>query len=271
MRTSGGMARSLRLILAALLLAVAAGANAAQETLRFEIEGQSRSVLLFVPDDAAVEPRPLVVVFHGRGDDSAPFARAVELHKDWPEAIVAYPRGETPESSSMRGWQYRAGQFGDRDLQLVDRLLGETARRYRTRPETTYAAGFSNGGHFVFLLLAERPDSFASFAVIGAVQPDYANDSAPRPLLYLFGRREDRNYKDDWAKTVEALTRHNRTHGPLADFLSCCKLHSPDAGGAPLVFGLYNAGHIWPAQGNEWVMEFFTHSWMPSAGGGSEP
>lgn len=262
MESQRAMVRLLRLVLAALLLAQTASANAKRVTLRFEIEGHSRSVLVFVPSDARPEPRPLVVVFHGRGDDSMPFATAVKLHKDWPEAIVAYPRGETLESVPMRGWQYRRGQFRDRDLQLTDRLLEEMAKRYGTRPETTYVAGFSNGGHFVFLLLAERPDSFAAFAAIGAVQPAYANDATPRPLLYLFGRGEDRVYQNDWAKTVEALTRHNRTRGPLTDFQSCCKLLSPGPGGAPLVFGTYNAGHIWPAQGNAWLMEFFRHPWI---------
>jgi len=262
MQSHCAMVRLVRLVLAALLLAQTAIASATRVTLRFEIEGQSRTVLAFVPDDARTEPRPLVLVFHGRGDDSTPFATAVKLHRDWPEAIVAYPRGETLESVPMRGWQYRRGQFGDRDLQLTDRLLEEMAKRYDTRPETTYVAGFSNGGHFVFLLLAERPDSFAAFAAIGAVQPAYANDATPRPLLYLFGRGEDRLYQDDWAKTVEALRRHNRTRGPLADFLGCCKLLSPGPGGAPLVFGTYNAGHIWPAQGNAWLMEFFKRPWV---------
>ncbi len=262
MQSNSGLRQFVRLVLAALLLGQSAMADAKRLTLRFEINGQSRTVLAFVPDRRSVEPTPLVVVFHGRGDDSTPFATAVKLHTDWPEAIVAYPRGETLESVPMRGWQYRRGQFGNRDLQLTDQLLEEMARRYGTRPDSTYAAGFSNGGHFVFLLLAERPQAFAAFAAIGAVQPAYENDAAPRPLLYLFGRGEDREYQDDWASTVEALRRHNRTRGPLVDFLSCCKLLSAGPGGAPLVFGTYNAGHIWPAQGNAWLMEFFNHPGM---------
>jgi hypothetical protein len=106
------------------------------------------------------------------------------------------------------------------------------------------------------LLLAQRPDAFATFTVIGAVSPRFVSDSPPRPVLYLFGRREDPAHKDDWAKTVEALVRHNRTSGPLSDSLGCCKRHAPGPGGAPLVFGLYNAGHIWPFEGNKWLMEF---------------
>jgi dienelactone hydrolase len=243
------------------LLGAAMPSIAEELTLRYPIEGKSRRVLLHVPDHIGAVPPPLVIVYHGRGDDSAKFAAAVKLHKDWPEAIVAYPRGERLESVPMRGWQYRRGQFADRDLQLTDALLKDLAQRYGTRPETSYVAGFSNGGHFVLLLLKERPRAFAAFAALGAVQPDYASDAPPRPLLYLFGRGEDREYQDDWAGTVEALVRHNRTQGPLRDFLSCCKLQSAGRDGAPLVFGTYNAGHIWPSEGNAWLKQFFQHAW----------
>lgn len=250
-----------RLLLAALLFGQLPAAHAAEQVLEFEIEGQTRRVLVFVPDAPSAEPRTLMVVFHGRGDDDRAFANAVRLHKDWPDAIVAYPRGEKRESSAMRGWQYRVGDQGDRDLALTDRLLQETARRYGTRPEKTHVAGFSNGGHFVLLLLAERPQAFATFTVIGTVMPEFSSTSPPRPVLYLFGRGEDRRHKEDWAGTVEALARHNRTEGPLAKFMGCCHLQSPVPGGAAFVFGLYGAGHIWPSQGNEWLMAFARQAW----------
>lgn len=264
MRTHGLRSRFGGCLLAALLLGQVPGARAARELLEFEIEGQTRRVQLFVPDARSAGPRTLMVVFHGRGDDDTAFANAVQLHRDWPEAIIAYPRGELREASSMRGWQYRPGDQGDRDLALVDRLLEETARRHGTRPDRTHAAGFSNGGHFVLLLLAERPEAFATFTVIGSVHPRFVSDAAPKPVLYLFGRGEGRESKDDWAKTVEALTRHNRTQGPLVKFMACCNLQSPGPGGAAFVFGLYNAGHIWPADGNQWLMEFSQHAWPPA-------
>lgn len=263
-RTEDGKPFYTGCLIAALLLGQVPGAQAARELLEFEIEGESRRVLLFVPDARSAGPRTLVVVFHGRGDDDTAFANAVQLHKDWPEAIVAYPRGELRENSSMRGWQYRVGDQGDRDLALVDRLLEETARRFGTRPDRTHVAGFSNGGHFTLLLLSQRPEAFATFTVIGSVHPQFVSDAPPRPVLYLFGRGEDRSYKEDWANTVQALARHNRTQGPLAKFMDCCNLQSPGPGGAAFVFGVYNAGHIWPADGNQWLMEFSQHPWLPA-------
>ena len=255
---------SCRLTMAALLLGLAPAASAAGEFLEFEIDGHARRVLLFVPEGPATEPRTLMVVFHGRGDDDRDFANAVRLHHDWPEAIVAYPRGEVREGTKMRGWQYRVGDRGDRDLALTDRLLQETARRFGTTPERTHVAGFSNGGHFTLLLLAERPQAFATFTVIGSVMPEFESDASPKPVLYLFGRGEDRRYKDAWAGTVEALVRHNRTEGPLEEAMGCCHRQAPGPGGAPLVFGTYGAGHIWPAQGNAWLREFTTRHEGPS-------
>ena len=256
MQTNKTRSQFTRLMMAALLCALAPLVTAAEQLLEYEINGESRRVLVFAPDAPGTGPRTLMVVYHGRGDDDRAFANAVRLHKDWPEAIVAYPRGEIRPATSLRGWQYRVGDQGDRDLALTDRLLEDLSQRYGTRPEHTHVAGFSNGGHFTLLLLAERPQAFATFTVIGSVQPDYLSDAPPRPLMYLFGRGEDPRHKQDWAKTVEALARHSRTTGPLAKYLDCCQRQSPAPGGAPFVFGIYNAGHIWPAQGNQWLREF---------------
>ncbi|WP_202842957.1 alpha/beta hydrolase family esterase [Luteimonas saliphila] len=260
--TRKGLAWTLRLVLATLLLWQGANARAAVESMRFEIDGQTRRVLLHVPDGGGERPRPLVLVFHGLGDTNTVFADAVQLHRAWPDAIVAYPNGEIrPDRSSQRGWQTQIGQYQDRDLQLVDMLIEEASSRYGTRPEQTYAVGFSNGGHLVFLLMAHRPDAFASFAVVGSIRPDLAGATKPKPFMHLFGKGENRAYKDQWAQTIEAMTRLNRTRGPLTDFAGCCKLHAPAPGGAPFVFGAYNAGHVWPYRGAEWLKTFFTQQW----------
>jgi polyhydroxybutyrate depolymerase len=246
------------LALALVLIALALDAQAKRYTLKFDIDGQARKVLVFAPDTIGSQPMPLVLVFHGRGDDYGKFARAVKFHEGWPEAIVAYPRGETIDTTPpMRGWQYRAGTYDDRDLKLTDRLLAELGRRYPTDTAQTYAAGFSNGGHFVFLLLAERNQAFAAFAAVGALQPDYAAQTPPKPFIYLFGRGEDRKYQEDWAQTVKALGRHNLSSNNQTDFADCCRWLQPKPGGAPVVFGLYNAGHIWPRGGNAWLKAFF--------------
>ncbi|HWS26796.1 MAG TPA: alpha/beta hydrolase-fold protein [Xanthomonadales bacterium] len=255
---------------AILLLAfgLASTADAKRFTMQFDIDGMQRKVLVYAPDQPAAGTTPLVIVYHGRGDDSVAFANAVKLHKDWPDVIVAYPRGETIDTTPpMRGWQYKLGTYDDRDLKLSDQMLAELGKRYQTEPAQTFAAGFSNGGHFVFLLNAQRNDQFAAFAAIGALQPEYTSEAPPKPFMYLFGRREDPKYLGDWAKTVEALSRHNLSEERAKAWLDCCKLLPPKPGGAPLVFGVYNAGHIWPAGGNAWLREFFRLGPVSSAAG----
>jgi predicted esterase len=240
--------------------------SAARLVLQIEAAGLQRRVLVHAPASAGQTPAPLIIVFHGRGDDAAAFARAVNLHRDWPEAIVVSPRGELHPGKPQRGWQYRRGQYDDRDLLLTDALLAELGQRFRIAPEQTFAAGFSNGGHFVFLLMAERPELFAAHAVLGAVNPEHASQARPRPLLYLFGRGEDRRHQGAWQATIEALIRHQQSSGPLEDVLGCCKLQRAGSDGAPFVFGLYNAGHIWPAEGNAWLRAFFSNPQMRAAG-----
>lgn len=245
------------LALTAVLLAFADRGHAGSETLRFTIDDLERRVLVHAPDAPSAQPPPIVIVYHGRGDDAVPFAAAVKLHEDWPEAVVAYPRGEPHEGKPMRGWQYRAGQYADRDLKLTDALLAQLVERHGTPPERRFAAGFSNGGHFLFLLMNERPEAFAAHAVIGSVRPDFSSESAPRPLMYLFGRGEPRRYQDDWQQTILKLSAHQRGSGGLIDAYGCCKRQNPGPDGAVFVFGTYNAGHIWPAGGNTWIRAFF--------------
>lgn len=261
--------RCIRIIaggLFAVLLAAPVSAFAKRHVLSVNIDGVERTALVYAPDRPAPGPLPVILMFHGRGDSNDKFAAAVKLHRDWPDAIVAYPQGLFIDTAPpMRGWQYRAGTYEDRDLKLTDWLLAELSRRFATSPQTTYAAGFSNGGHFVFLLMAERNAAFAAFTVIGAVQPKYASAAAPKPLLYLFGRDEHPEFQDDLIETVQALVRHNRTAGKPLPYLACCQLQLGQADGAPLAYGRYNAGHIWPHRGNEWLLQFLTRPLIDTA------
>ena len=255
------------LLLAGLLLATV-NAHAKRLHLDYMIDGVERSAIAYVPKQSKTTPRSLIIVYHGRGDDSRPFASAVQLHRDWPDAIVVYPRGLTSEKRpTMRGWQYRAGDSDDRDLQLTDRILADLTERFEIHPKRRYAAGFSNGAHFVFLLMRERSEAFNGFAAIGAIAPDFSASATPRPLLYLFGQQEPAQYASDWEKTVKALARFNRAGASDDPFLDCCRLLGARETGADFAYGAYNAGHIWPNQGNRWLREFFQrYGETPAAG-----
>ena len=210
-----GQSRLPGIFLAALLVAgFSAPAFADRQIIKMTIDDVKRSALGFSPSNPGDAKLPLVFVFHGRGDDNGKFARAVRLHKDWKNAVVVYPRGLTIDTKPpMRGWQSRVGQYADRDLKFTDRLLQRLTTMFAVDPQKTYVAGFSNGGHFTFLLLKERADSFVAYAVIGALHPDFQSDTAPKPFIYLFGRQEGTQYQDQWVKTGKALARHNQASG----------------------------------------------------------
>ena len=248
-------------LVAVLVAAFSAPVLADRQVIKMIIDDVKRSALVFSPSNPGDTKLALIFVFHGRGDDRGKFARAVKLHKDWKDAVVVYPRGLSIDTRPpMRGWQGRVGQYADRDLKFTDRLLQRLKTMFDVDPQKTYVAGFSNGGHFTFLLLKERTDSFVAFAVIGALQPDFQSEKSPRPFFFLFGRGEGTQYQNQWVDTVKALARHNQASGEQTDYEDCCTLLYPKPGGAMMVYGLYNAGHVWPNRGNERLLRFFTQA-----------
>ncbi len=231
---------------------------AAFDTLELEIEGLKRTARVYPGKEADKKPVPLVFVFHGRGDNLQNFTRAVHLHKDWPEATVVYPRGlKREDEGNMSGWLGAPGREDlNRDLEFVDRMLIELPKRYRVDPERVYVSGFSNGGRLTFILLAQRPHAFAAFVMIGALSPDLAGASQPRPVMYLFGKNEPQQYQEMWSETAIALVNLNHG-GPQQEWAPNYREFPAGEGGAQTIINLYRAGHIWPFDGNRNIIRFF--------------
>lgn len=238
----------------------------ALDRMTLDIDGTEREARVHAPKRKSPSP-PLVIIFHGVGDTARNFDQAVKFQEAWPEAVVAYPEGRPrADRDGMRGWHGMPDNDANNDLAFVDALVTALEQRYGTDPARTFAAGFSNGGHLTFNLLRQRPCLFAAFAPVGALGPYVADAATPRPVIYLFGRGEPREYRDDWAKTVVTLAKVNRTRGkpePWDDELQRLE------GAAPLVWGTYNAGHVWPYGGNDAIARFFREeaSGCPEADG----
>jgi poly(3-hydroxybutyrate) depolymerase len=244
--------------LAACWMAAAASAVAAAEIVTVSVEGVERTAEVYPGKHADREESPLVLVFHGLGDSEWNFANIVAFHREWPEATVVYPAGrERADRDGLRGWHGFRDRDDNRDLAYVDRLLDELESRYRVDAERIYATGFSNGGHMTFNLLLDRPCRFAAFAPVGAIAEYVADAATPRPVLYLFGRGEPREYTEAWQQTVVALARLNRATGEKREWRPGLTEFVAGPGGAPTIYGLYAAGHVWPDRGNEAIVEFF--------------
>ena len=232
--------------------------GAAYDTLKLDINGIERSARVFPGQHADKEPAPLILVFHGRGDSVRNFAQSIGLHRDWPEATVVYPRGlVVGQELNMRGWMGGArSDDPNHDLLFVDRMLEELPKRYRVDPQRVYASGFSNGGRFTFVLMAKNPDTFAAFVVIGALSRTIEGASQPRPVMLLFGRGEPREYREAWAQTVVALVKFNRGNGDKREWAPEYTEYLAGDTGAQTIISLYNAGHIWPYNGNRHIIRF---------------
>lgn len=242
----------------ALVLLLFAPLAHAYDTLVLEVEGLKRSARVFPGKKADTEPSPLLIVFHGRGDNERDFSRAVRLHDDWPEATVVYPRGMVrKDEAGMRGWLGAPDREDvNHDLEFVERMLEELPNRYRVDPRRIYVGGFSNGGRLTFILLARMPEVFAAFVPVGALDASASGATQPRPVMYLFGRGEPREYERMWAETVVAVARLNRADGRKREWAPGFTEYLAGEGGAQTIVSLYSAGHIWPYAGNEKIIRF---------------
>jgi poly(3-hydroxybutyrate) depolymerase len=233
-------------------------AAVAAEVLEIPVADGVRRVHVFPATSSEQRVSPLVLVFHGLGDRAGNFSREVAFHKDWPQATVAYPEGlPRADRRGMRGWQGFPGADDNGDLSLVDALLEILPRRYPIDRDRVYVTGFSNGAHMTFNLLRERPCRFAAFAPVGALAETLSGAMIPRPVLYLFGREEPREYTQAWQQSVIALAKLNGATGEKREWSPGLTEFVPGPGGRVTVYGLYNAGHVWPIRGNEWIAGFF--------------
>jgi polyhydroxybutyrate depolymerase len=158
-----------------------------------------RSYLVYVPSD--YDPSrayPLVMVLHGRPSNALGMAFISDMN---PVAeargfIAVYP------DYAFDSWNYYRGLpdlpgIGEEaadDVAFLQALTDELAIDLHLDPRRLYVTGFSNGGFMTERLACDATDTFAAFAVVGAVfvpefaSPCYRND--PAPLLYIHGTED---------------------------------------------------------------------------------
>ncbi len=243
-------------VMCALLAAMPAQARGAQR-VELEVEGMAREVLIYPAKTRSDSPAPTLIAFHGRGDTADNFARTSRLHRAWRGATVIYPQGLVlGQERGLRGWG-RESADPNHDLALVDALL----QAHVQAPQAVFAAGFSNGGRFVFTLMQTHREAFTAFAAVGAVlsaPPKASPDPpAPAPVIYLFGEFESREYQSAWQRTVESLARRNLATGEREPWADGYTLFPAPPTGAPTVYSLYRAGHVWPKSGSRQIVRFF--------------
>ena len=244
--------------LSVLLLMLGARGAAAQEVVRWQIGGETREAIVYAPASPGTEAAPLVLAFHGFGDNMQNF-QYTGLHAAWPDAIVVYFQGLVTRRN-LPGWQVQRGG-GDRDLALVDTALRSLRETYRIDDDRIYATGYSNGGMFTYLLWAERPGVFAAYAPVAARLRPSVRPTEARPVLHVGGER-DRvvRFADQQAAIAIALEVNDVDNGNrVAAPTSCgagCTLHGAETA-APVMTWIHGGAHIYPRGTSQRIASFF--------------
>jgi polyhydroxybutyrate depolymerase len=252
MRFKGSRVLRCSIIVAALVLC--ARITAAADLITWTVDGVKRDALIYVPSSPPSGKLPLVFSFHGHGDDMENF-QFVGLQDAWPDAIVVYFQG-LPSRDGYRGWQVEPGEYGDRDLKLVDAALAALKKKYNVDDSRIYATGFSNGAHFTYLLWATRPNVFAAYAPVAGRIRATAMPKEPRPILIIGGSRDA---QVAFADQREAMGIAMRVNGVAGKGTSCgdgCTLYGATAA-VPVMTWIHPGGHEYPRPTSAKIVQFF--------------
>jgi polyhydroxybutyrate depolymerase len=185
--------------------------------------------------------------------------RRMALHREWPEAIVAYPTGlptKTPNDleGTRNGWQVGGGQDGGRDLKFVDTMLADFQKRYGYDPKRVFAAGHSNGARFCYVLWAERGDQFAAFAPCCSGGLGLIGTCKPKPVFVMGGKNDPIVKFASIDLTISAIKGLNGS-GPGKPLGEKCITYPSIKG--DLVTYIHEGGHEYQTDANPMIASFF--------------
>ena len=161
----------------------AAAGDAVSHTI--DVNGVSRTYLLYVPSGQSGKHLPAFIMMHGSGSSDAgqerysnfdAFAQAHGL-------VVMYPNGIDKHWNDGRviGHESMADDIG-----FMKAMLAEVTAQGLIDPKRVYAAGISNGGFMAQHMACVMPDALAGIAVIAATLPVDAACPSPRPMPVIF-------------------------------------------------------------------------------------
>lgn len=170
-----------------------------------EYQGAARGYILVIPTSYKHgKAAPLILVFHGAGQDANTFAtRRDDLRAlaDREGFLLVFPQA-TEINGKTRWWPLpaQAGVLSANDLGFTNRLLEDLQAALSVDTRRIYAAGFSSGGAFVHFLGAQTRNVFAGLAAVasslGTSEPGSAalllppQPQQPIPILLINGLQD---------------------------------------------------------------------------------
>ena len=250
----GGQMR-LRLILGVVgLLLFLGGRGVSAQVMKWQVDGETREAIVYAPAASREGGKvPLVLSFHGRGDNMQNFQHT-NVHEAWPDAIVVYFQG-LQTRRGLTGWQVERGG-ADRDLKLVDVALASLRETYDVDEDRIYATGFSNGGMFTYLLWTERPGVFAAYAPVAGSIRAPLRPTQPRPLFHVAGERDRQVSFSDQEAAIEIAIEVNGVGATTTPCGNGCTIYGPDTP-APVMTWIHAGGHVYPRGTSERIVSFF--------------
>ncbi len=260
-RTTRGLVFCMAVVVSSLSMKVRAADSL--QPRQWNVEGETRDALVYIPESAKEKAAPIVFAFHGHGGNSRNAARTFPIHTLWPEAISVYMQGlNTPgrltdPEGKKPGWQSAAGDQKDRDLKFFDAVLKSLHEDAKVDDKRVYATGHSNGGGFSYLLAAQRGDKLAAIAPSAALAVRARADFKPIPVLHLAGRN-DPLVKFEWQKSmIDNLKKLNQCEGePYKWAEDKCEVF-PSKTNTPVVTMIHDGTHAFPKDGAAIIVKFF--------------
>lgn len=243
------------------------------ETMTWKVENCYRQALVLAPKAGTPNGKhPLVFVFHAHNHTMQDTLEQLKIQATWPEAIVVYPQGlDTPKQGKEEdesGWQKQKDQkapVGNRDLKLFDTMVAAMRQKFKVDDTQIYAAGFSNGAAFCYLLWAERANVIAAIAEIAGGLNKNESLNTPRPVLAIIGDGDDKNLPANQNATVDRARIADNANGngqpcepnkhDEPDINNCTLYHSKTH--TPVKVIHHAGGHKIPSWAGTYMVKFF--------------
>jgi polyhydroxybutyrate depolymerase len=236
--------------------------NPNPQVMEWKIGDTIRKALVYIPNGAKTNKTPIIFTFHGHGGNMENMYKTRRFDQLWPEAIFICPQGLntvgqlTDPEGKLPGWQKGIGAYDDRDLKFFDAMLTSLQKNYHIDANRIYVTGHSNGGGFTYLLWAARGPIFAAVAPTAAVAAKVMKQLKPKPVLHLYGEK-DELVKTQWQKaTCQFLLRLNDCSDTGVPFADHAILYKSSIG-TPVVIYSHPGGHGYPSAANQVIINFF--------------
>jgi predicted esterase len=205
----------------------------------FPSGGQSREFEIVLPSDYDPgQQYPLIVVYHGFGDDIASMLDEGGLrpYADAMDVILAAPQGL--ESGGTTLFDAFSDPATNLDAVLFDDLVTCAQESFSIDPDRIHVTGMSNGGLETGYLIATRNSVIASAAPLsGGIGVPYDPEYA-MPVLVTWGGPTDSAFEQDFDQLAHDMISELQANG---EFVADCD---------------HGQGHYFDATFWPWVLQF---------------